>query len=423
VKNRKLVVNDAEARIVVEIYRRYLALKSVHALRDALADAGIKSKRRMRPDGAEYRGQTLTRGALYLILQNRIYRGEIAHKGNSYPGEHPAIVDKPLWDDVQAVLAANRVERTTGARGRHPSLLTGMVFDETGERLTPTYAVKKGTRYRYYVSTSLLTGAGRNRSSGRRIPAGNLEGLVINRLRTFLADPGAILDAVDNELHGGPGRSQLIERGRQVAEELGAHAPDKVKATVMALLCRVEIRSDRVDITLSRGRLTQLLAGSLDLKMQHQVPTSAPDDLMRLSVPVGLKRVGCEMRMLVENADDQMAADPSLLKIISRAHHIQARLIHNTKLTMHDIAREERVSAAYIYCLLRLPWLAPDITTAIVNGRKPPQLTAKILMRLTPRLPAGWMTEQHFAREENKSRGKLRRSAMMFAPTRDLRRI
>jgi len=394
VKNRKLVVNDAEARIVVEIYRRYLALKSVHALRDALADAGIKSKRRTRPDGAEYGGQKLSRGALYLILQNRIYRGEIAHKGNSYPGEHPAIVDKPLWDDVQAVLAANRVERTTGARASNPSLLTGMVFDETGERLTPTYAVKKGTRYRYYVSTSLLTGAGRTRSSGRRIPAGNLEALVINRLRKFLADPGAILDAVDNESHNGSGCSQLIERSRQIAEDLGAHAPDKVKATLMALFCRVEIRSDRVDITLSRGRLTQLLAGSLDLKMQHQAPTSAPDDLLGLTVPVGLKRVGREMRMLVENADDQTAADPSLLKIIARAHHIQARLIHNTKLTMHDIAREERVSAAYIYSLLRLPWLAPDITTAIVNGRKPPQLTAKTLMRLTPRLPTDWAEQR-----------------------------
>ena len=300
------------------------------------------------------------------------------------------MLNKPLWDDVQAVLAANRVERATGARASHPSLLTGMVFDETGERLTPTHAVKKGTRYRYYVSTSLITGAGRTRSSGRRIPAGNLEGLVISRLRKFLADPGAILDAVDNKSHNGSGCSQLIERSRQIAEDIGAHAPDKVKATLMALFCRVEIRSDRVNITLSRGRLTQLLAGSLDLKMQHQAPTSAPDDLLGLTVPVSLKRVGREMRMLVENANDQTAADPSLLKIIARAHHIQARLIHNTKLTMHDIAREEQVSAAYIYSLLRLPWLAPDITTAIVNGRKPPQLTAKTLMRLTPRLPTDW---------------------------------
>ena len=186
------------------------ALVGAALLRGELADAGIKSKRRTRPDGAEYGGQTFSRGALYLILQNRIYRGEIAHKRHSYPGEQPALVDKPLWDDVQAVLAANRVERATVARGKHPSLLTGMVFDETGERLTPTYAVKKGTRYRYYVSTSLITGAGRTRSSGRRIPAGNLEGLVIARICTFLADPAAILDAVDNELHGGPGRSQMI---------------------------------------------------------------------------------------------------------------------------------------------------------------------------------------------------------------------
>src|SRR3984893_1712411 len=116
--------------------------------------------------------------------------------------------------------------------------------------------------------------------------------------------------------------SQLIERGRQVAEDLGAPAPDKVKATLMALFCRAEIRSDRVDVTLSRGRLTQLLAGSLDLKMQHQAPTSAPDDLLGLTVPVGLKRVGREMRMLVYNANDQTPADPSLLTLIARAHHI-----------------------------------------------------------------------------------------------------
>jgi site-specific DNA recombinase len=163
--------------------------------------------------------------------------------------------------------------------------LTGMGFDETGERLTPTYAVKMGTRYRYYVSTSLLTGAGSNRSSGRRIPAGNLEGLVINRLRAFLAYPGAILDAVDNDSHSGSGCSQLIERGRQVAEELGAHAPDKVKAALITLLCGVEIKSDRVDFTLSRCRLTELLAGPIDLKMQHQGPTNALGDILRLTVP------------------------------------------------------------------------------------------------------------------------------------------
>ncbi len=194
--------------------------------------------------------------------------------------------------------------------------------------------------------------------------------------------------------HSGPAQSQLIERSRQIAEELGGRASGEVKALLMALLCRVEIRSDRVDITLSQSRLTELLAGSLDLKMPHQESANSAGDRLTLTVPAGLKRAGREMRMLVENADDQTAADPSLLRIIVRAHHIQARLSQNPKLTVHDIAREEQVSAAYLYTLLRLPWLAPDITTAIINGRKPPQLTAQTLMRLTPRLPANWAEQR-----------------------------
>ena len=157
-KDRKLVVNKAEARRVEDIYRRYLRLKSVRALQVELDAAGIRSKRRVRPDGTEHGNQRFSQGALYLLLQNRTYRGEATHKGNAYPGEHAAIVDKPLWDAVQAVLAENRVQRTSGANTKVPSLLTGVLFDEAGERLTPTWSVKKGTRYRYYVSTALVKG-------------------------------------------------------------------------------------------------------------------------------------------------------------------------------------------------------------------------------------------------------------------------
>jgi site-specific DNA recombinase len=395
VKDRKLVVNNGEARAVVDIYQRYLVLKSVHALKDELAEVGIKSKRRVRPDGTAYGGQKFSRGALYLMLQNRIYRGEIAHKGNSFPGEHLAIIEQPLWDEVQMVLAKNRVERATGVHAKHPSLLASLVFDETGDRLTPTYSVKKGTRYRYYVSTALLTGAGRNRSSGRRIPAGDLEGLVIKRLRAFLADPGAVLDAIDDDSPSGSGQSQWVERGRDVAEELGAQAPNAVKTTLMTLQCRVEIKPERIEINISRHRLAAFLTGqSIDLTMHDQRLDRDSDDVVTLVAPARLKRVGREMRMIVENSDDQSAADPSLLRIIARAHDIQERLIRNTELTVHDIAREERVSAAYIYNLLRLPWLAPDITAAIVNGRQPQQLNAKSLMRRASRLPADWIEQR-----------------------------
>ena len=187
VQNRKLVVNEEEALTVVHIFRRYVQLRSVRVLQAELDAAGIRSKRRMLADGTPFGGQKLSRGALYLMLQNRIYRGEITHKGNAYPGEHPAIVEKELWDEVQGMLAENRVNRAAGSRAKHPSLLVGMAFDENGERLTPTHAVKKGTRYRYYVSRSLIIGTAKDRSNGRRIPAANLENLVITRLRTFLS--------------------------------------------------------------------------------------------------------------------------------------------------------------------------------------------------------------------------------------------
>ena len=100
------------------------------------------------------------------------------------------------------------------------------------------------------------------------------------------------------------------------------------------------------------------------------------------------------MKLLVDDASDNRAPDIGLLRIVSRAHDVQRRLAEDTTLTVHDIAREERVTAAYLYILLRLRWLAPDITTAIVNGRQPPQLNAKKLMRLTAQLPADWSEQR-----------------------------
>jgi hypothetical protein len=389
VKDRKLVVNKEEVPTVRHIFQRYLALKSVHALKDELAGAGIKSKRRVRPDGSTYGGQTLARGALYLMLQNRIYRGETTHKGSAYPGEHPAIVDQPLWDKVQAVLATNRVERATGAHAKQPSLLAGLVFDQTGERLTPTHAVKKGTRYRYYVSNSLVTGARKGHSTGWRIPAGSLEGLVIDRLRKFLSNEGEILDAIRDI------SDALIERAHAIAEELAAQTPHEIKPLLMRLLHRVEIKSDVVEINLCRQRLSRLLEGQVaDPRQRSKKGDAESEETVTLKISARLQRAGREMRMVVQNSDDQRSPDPSLLRILARAHDIQTRLTQSPDLSVHDVARGEQVTAAYIYSILRLPWLAPDIATAIVNGRSPQQLTAKRLMRLSAHLPVDWAEQR-----------------------------
>ena len=394
VQNRKLVVNDEEALTVIHIFRRYVELRSVRALQAELDAEGIRSKRRSLADGTLYGGQKLSRGALYLMLQNRIYRGEITHKGIAYPGGHPAIIDKALWDQVQAILAENRVNREAGSAAKQPSLLAGLVFDETGERLTPTHAVKKGTRYRYYVSRSLIIGAAKDRSKGRRIPAANLERLVITRLRTFLADQGGILDVIRNDHVDGAGQKRLIARGRDIAEELGVR-PDQIRAMLMSLLSSVDIRPDRVEINVRRQHLMELLhAQSINSSTPVVQPDSWSDDIVTLTVKARLRRVGREMRMLVENTDDQTTADPGLLRIVARAHDIQQRLIQNTDLTVHVIASQEQVSANYVYRLLRLPTLSPDIITAIVNGKNPPQLTAKKLMQLTPQIPVDWAEQR-----------------------------
>jgi site-specific DNA recombinase len=394
VKDRKLVVNAEEARTVLQIFRRYVELRSVRVLKTELEEIPIRSKRRVLTDGTAYGGQKLSRGALYLMLQNRIYRGEITHKANAYPGEHPAIVEQALWDQVQAVLADNRVDREIGSYAKQPSLLAGLAFDETGERLTPSHAVKKGTRYRYYVSRSLIVGAAKHDSKGRRIPAGNLESLVINRLCAFLTDQGAILDAVCNQHPDGSNQKHLISRGRQIAEELPNMAPDQIRAMLMALVSRVDLKSDRVEIKLRRQSLVELLhAQSTASITQGRKSDKESEDTLTLKVKARLQRVGREMRMLVENANDQTLADPGLLRIIARAHDIHARLMQSTDLTLHAIASQERVTPGYISRLLRLPLMAPDIVTAIVNGKNPPQLTAKKLMRLALRIPIGW-TEQ-----------------------------
>src|SRR5439155_14422899 len=150
-KERGLTVVDSEADTVRHIFRRYLALGSVRLLKEELDSHGVTSKRWISVAGRSWGGKPLARGALYLMLQNRIYRGEIVHKHQCYPGEHTPIVDRATWETVQARLAANATERRSGVRAKNFSLLAGLLIDGDGHRMTPTHAVKNGARYRYYV--------------------------------------------------------------------------------------------------------------------------------------------------------------------------------------------------------------------------------------------------------------------------------
>src|SRR5262249_57405461 len=124
--DRTLVVNETEAQTVRHIYRRYAELGSVRLLKRELDAEGIVSKRRQSPDGGRWGGKPLARGALYLMLQNRIYLGEIVHKDRSYPGEHKAIIDQGLWQAVQQRLTQNRVDRANYNKASQHNLLSGI---------------------------------------------------------------------------------------------------------------------------------------------------------------------------------------------------------------------------------------------------------------------------------------------------------
>ena len=170
------------------------------------------------------------------------------------------------------------------------------------------------------------------------------------------------LDAVE--------QTQLIGRACQIAEELATLAPDRTRAILMALLSRIRrrIRPCRdQDPTGASGRAA--CSQATNQPLERGKPDHHPADVLTLTVMARLQRVGREMRMLVESTEDQTAADPGLLRIIARAHDMQGRLMRNTDLTLHVIASQEGVTAGYVSRLLRLPSLAPDIITAIINGK------------------------------------------------------
>jgi DNA invertase Pin-like site-specific DNA recombinase len=177
-EDRHLVLNPAEADRVKEIYRNYLKLGCVTKLQAYLEQQGILSKKRMSRTGRASGGASYSRGALYLILHNRIYLGEIKHKAAFFPGQHPAIIDQKLWDQVQLKFQSNLQAARKRPRATEQSLLIGLLYDEQGNRFTPSHATKKGRRYRYYVSQAVVKNPGSRHNGPVRIPASEIEELV-----------------------------------------------------------------------------------------------------------------------------------------------------------------------------------------------------------------------------------------------------
>jgi site-specific DNA recombinase len=407
VKDRKLVVNEAEAAIVRMIFHRYLELGSVRALKAALDEERVVSKQRTAADGSPYGGKSFSRGALYLMLQNRIYRGEIVHKGAAYRGEHAPIIDEDLWLSVQLRLEANGVERREGQAPARSNLLTGVLFDADWQPMTPTHAVKKSVRYRYYVSRRLVTGTkgeeGNRQTSGQRIPAANLERLVVQRLRSFFADPVAVIHSLPRHRCDAPSQKRATGATTAIVRALDDRREDSWDTIFRPMIVRVQVRLDRIDVELSGERLVERLLQTINNDSHSgegdSMPRRAEDDsdsteaVVRLSLPAQLKRTGKEMKFVVRGDGDGRTADPSLVRLTVRAHRLAKRLAENPGWTLEDVASQQNMGGPYAARLIRLNYLAPDIVVAILDGKQPVDLTANKLMADT-RLPLDWRAQR-----------------------------
>jgi DNA invertase Pin-like site-specific DNA recombinase len=193
-KDRKITVVEEEAEVVRYIFRRYLELGSLNLLLADLRTAGIKTKVRPLSTGRTIGGIPFTRGSLGYFLRNRFYVGEVSFKGEVFPGEQPTILDRKLFDAVQARLDQQRINQSK-SRYATDAPLTGRIFDAFGKRMTPTYAIKKGVRYRYYVSSALIQGGASEAVEPKRLPAIEIETLIANAIRGRLQiDPETASD-------------------------------------------------------------------------------------------------------------------------------------------------------------------------------------------------------------------------------------
>jgi len=358
VQDRKLVVNEAEAATVKVIFDRYLALRCVSKLQADLDRKGVQSKRRILTSGSILGGSSFGRGALYHLLQNRIYRGEVVHKGITYPGEQEATIDEKVWNAVQATLAGNRKKRRQ-ARIESGAILGGLIFDDHGNRMSPTHTMSRGNRYPYYISQAQLRG--KRADSRYRISADDVERLIVE----YLCRQPARVD-LTNDL------------------ATGVWSPE-TRELILSTIDRVVIHRDEIEVTL-KIKGADDTAASVDVDEKNDSPST-----IKLSLPPPRPRERKEIIVPGSSGTQPRRIDHELTLALARARSWIRALRQGEFVDTAEIAQRFRLSDPHVRRLLRLTYLAPDIVEAIVEGRQPRILTVKLLLK---NIPLDWADQR-----------------------------
>ncbi len=373
--DKALVINKSEAQTIRLLFDLYLELDSVKELAIRAEQIGVRTKVRT-VKGEPVGGLPFSRGHLYQMLKNPLYVGKVAHKGNVYEGLHEGIIDPETWDAVQVSLKSKASPRKRATNVKDIHLLTGILYDEYGERLSPTHAVKNGKRYRYYVASNLDQDPGKV-SSGWRLPTAALDSLVINALTAFLSDDSRLINELGHDTDTPLELRMLIGRAASLAQQFTSPNPGDQAGVMKDLVARVDIDPATVRIQLHAGFLVER---ELDIT---------------LDVPMTLKRRGVETKMVVNPRDrgDKPDKDQTLVALIASAHHWFSQLASGKAKSVRDVAQFNGVAENDVSRFLPLAFLAPDIVEAIIAGEHPQDLQAEKLKRLSP-LPQYWVEQR-----------------------------
>jgi hypothetical protein len=327
-KDRKITVNDAEANHVRTIFQSYLKLGGLNLLMADLRARGIVTKVRNLKTGLTVGGIPFTRGPLAYLLRNRFYVGEVVFKGETLAGEQPAIVDRDLFDAVQAKLDEQATNHKA-SRTKSEALLLGRVYDDRGHRMTPSHVRKGGIKYRYYISSALLQGRAKQAGTVSRIPADEIEALVAKSVRGHLNEPTEIADAILVHNH----------------------------------VARVEVQSDRlvIELTNAKGvdRKQKRSRNVIEAPWRKTPSTRRREVLLPESAsPQESRPIRSENRAL-------------LVASIARGRRWLDELIADPTANAESIAKREDCTARKVNMTISLAFLAPDLVKAAIDGRLP----------------------------------------------------
>ncbi|MEO6947225.1 MAG: recombinase family protein [Nitrobacter sp.] len=373
-KDRKITVVESEADTVRHIFRRYLELGSLNLLLSDLRAGGVTTRVRILTGGRTVGGIPFTRGPLAYLLRNRFYIGEVRYKGDVFPGEQPPILDRGLFDAVQARLEQQRTHHTA-TRQASDSLLIGLIFDDQGQRMTPTYAIKNGVRYRYYVSSSLNQGSKAKAGTLNRIPAVEIEALVVAAVRKRFG--------IETTVHTG---SKSIPKAKATDRNWPAD-----KSLIATYVLQVDVTSGQLAVTLKSPLESQRRrgdafeagaehfsspagnAGSDHLGESHRGPLVA-----KLLIP-WTKRPSKQPREIIRPSDVALRSDNRPIRAETRAklvaaiakgrHWLDEIIVGNVDI--EQIATREKCSIRQVNRIITLAFLAPDLVQAAIDGRLP----------------------------------------------------